>query len=100
VKLCTKTTSLCFSTLSLRRSEKPAKELIVPPEGYLVRAGGGGTEGAMRAEAMSKLGIFGWALFGGGKGEREKVVGWLLDEREAVATGLSVLDSLVLIDDE
>jgi glutathione synthase len=88
-----------------------AMELIVPPEGtsnYLIRAGGGGTstEGvAVRAEVVSELGIFGWALFGGQGEVREKEVGWLVrtkgkhDNEGGVAAGFSVLDSLVLIDE-
>jgi len=86
-----------------------AMELIVPPEGtsnYLVRAGGGGG-GAVRTEVVSELGIFGWALFGAGKGEaKEKEVGWLvrtkgkLDNEGGVAAGFSVLDSIVLIVDD
>ncbi|RPD66201.1 glutathione synthase [Lentinus tigrinus ALCF2SS1-7] len=84
-----------------------AMELIKTPEGlgnYLVRAGSG-TEGAVKAEVVSELGIFGWALFGGPeKSIEEKEVGWLLrtkgkDSNEGgVAAGFSVLDSLVLVD--
>ena len=84
-----------------------AMELIVPPEGsgsYLVRAGGGG-EGAVKTDVVSELGIFGWALFGPRSvGVKEKEVGWLVrtkgkDSNEGgVATGFSVLDSLVLVD--
>ncbi|KAF5360179.1 hypothetical protein D9758_011332 [Tetrapyrgos nigripes] len=87
-----------------------AMELIAPPKGmknYLIRAGGG--ESLVEMEVMSELGIFGWALFGDGVGEsegkvREKEVGWLVrtkgkDSNEGgVATGFSVLDSLVLVD--
>ncbi|TFY65911.1 hypothetical protein EVG20_g5174 [Dentipellis fragilis] len=60
-----------------------AMELIKPPRrvsGYLVRAGGG-EAGVMRAEVVSELGIFGWALFGGeGKDGvvKEEEVGWLV----------------------
>ncbi|TFY58244.1 hypothetical protein EVJ58_g6541 [Rhodofomes roseus] len=85
-----------------------AMELIAAPEGlgnYLVRAGGG-TEGAVKAEVISELGIFGWALFGGADGRvKEKEIGWLLrtkgkDSNEGgVAAGFSVLDSVLLIDD-
>ncbi|PCH40544.1 glutathione synthase [Wolfiporia cocos MD-104 SS10] len=84
-----------------------AMELIVPPEGlgnYLVRAGGG-TDGAVKADVVSELGIFGWALFGGQDSEvREKEIGWLVrtkgkDSNEGgVAAGFSVLDSIVLVD--
>lgn len=84
-----------------------AMELIRTPQGlgnYLVRAGGG-SESAVKAEVISELGIFGWALFGGADGQvREKEVGWLVrtkgkDSNEGgVAAGFSVLDSIVLID--
>jgi len=84
-----------------------AMELIAAPEGmgnYLVRAGGG-TDSAVKAEVVSELGIFGWALFGGKDGAvKEKEVGWLLrtkgkDSNEGgVAAGFSVLDSVVLVD--
>ncbi|KAH9946065.1 glutathione synthase [Epithele typhae] len=83
-----------------------AMELIQTPSGlgnYLVRAGSG-TEGAVKAEVISELGIFGWALFGGpSESVQEKQVGWLLrtktkDSNEGgVAAGFSVLDSLVLV---
>lgn len=88
-----------------------AMELIVPPEGtgnYLVRAGGTGAEsqGAVRTEVVSELGIFGWALFGTPHlGVIEKDAGWLIrtkgkDSNEGgVATGFSVLDSLLLVDE-
>jgi len=85
-----------------------AMELIVPPQGtgnYLIRAGGG-KGSAIRTEVVSELGIFGWALFGGAQGEvKEKEIGWLVrtkgkDSNEGgVATGFSVLDSLLLVDD-
>jgi glutathione synthase len=81
-----------------------AMELIVPPEGtggYLVRAGGE----TVRVDVVSELGIFGWALFGGADGAvEEKEVGWLVrtkgkDSNEGgVATGFSVLDSILLVD--
>ena len=79
-----------------------AMELIVPPEGaknYLIRAGG---TGSVETEVVSELGIFGWSLFGPDQVE-EKQVGWLVrtkgkDSNEGgVATGFSVLDSIVLI---
>ncbi|KAL1733458.1 glutathione synthase [Schizophyllum commune] len=82
-----------------------AMELIEPPAGagnYLVRSGGGP---AVRAEVVSELGIFGWSLFGGGKVEEEREVGWLLrtkgkDSNEGgVAAGFSVLDSVLLVGD-
>ncbi|KAJ7747960.1 hypothetical protein DFH07DRAFT_923715 [Mycena maculata] len=82
-----------------------AMELIVPPAGtgnYLVRAG----SDAEKVDVVSELGIFGWALFGGQHGGvQEKEVGWLVrtkgkDSNEGgVATGFSVLDSLLLVDD-
>lgn len=84
-----------------------AMRLIAAPEGlgnYLVRAGGG-TEGAVKSDVISELGIFGWALFGGAEGKvEEKEVGWLVrtkgkDSNEGgVAAGFSVLDSIVLVD--
>lgn len=85
-----------------------AMELIVPPEGvrnYLVRADG---TGSVRTEVVSELGVFGWALFGGEGGSvvEEKEVGWLLrtkgkDSNEGgVATGFSVLDSVLLVDNQ
>ena len=84
-----------------------AMRLIAAPRGlgsYLVRAGGG-TKGAVKAEVISELGIFGWALFGGpDRKVEEKEVGWLVrtkgkDSNEGgVAAGFSVLDSIVLVD--
>jgi glutathione synthase len=79
-----------------------AMELIVPPENtgnYLVRA----DSAAVRADVVSELGIFGWALFGAGE-ISEKEVGWLMrtkgkDSNEGgVASGFSVLDSILLVD--
>ncbi|KAF9232322.1 glutathione synthase [Melanogaster broomeanus] len=89
-----------------------AMELIVPPAGvggYLVRAGGangGGDAGAVRAETVSELGVFGWALFGkeGIVKERGEGVGWLMRTKGVesnegdVAAGFSVLDLVVLVD--
>lgn len=85
-----------------------AMELIAAPEGlgnFLVRAGGG-TDSAVKTDVVSELGIFGWALLSGKDGAvREKEVGWLVrtkgkDSNEGgVATGFSVLDSLLLVDD-
>jgi len=84
-----------------------AMRLIAAPKGlgnYLVRAGGG-TNGAVKTNVVSELGIFGWALFGGEDGEvQEKEAGWLVrtkgeDSNEGgVAAGFSVLDSVVLVD--
>jgi len=83
-----------------------AMELIRPPEGvenWLVRAGGG-TDGRVRGDVVSELGIFGWALFGGGGAVKEKDAGWLVrtkgreSDEGGVAVGFSVLDSLVLTD--
>lgn len=81
-----------------------AMELIHPPEGtqnYLVRAG----QALVKAEVVSELGIFGWALFGGDTEIRTgKDVGWLVrtkgkdSDEGGVATGFSVLDSIVLVD--
>ncbi|KAF8993507.1 hypothetical protein BDQ17DRAFT_1368246 [Cyathus striatus] len=87
-----------------------AMELIQVPEGfgnYLIRAGSTGeeTQNALKTEVVSELGIFGWALFGGATKEvQEREVGWLVrtkgkDSNEGgVATGFSVLDSLLLVD--
>jgi glutathione synthetase len=110
---------------SLDKSERQAwiaMELIEPPEGlggYLVRAPGpeqqrkeqeaGDSKGdvqkdkIVRADVVSELGIFGWALFGNNKLEGEKEVGWLVrtkgkeSDEGGVATGFSVLDSVVLV---
>ncbi|KAF9220257.1 glutathione synthase [Gyrodon lividus] len=94
-----------------------AMELIVPPAGvggYLVRAGGTGGGGSasaawekiVRAETVSELGVFGWALFAkeGIVKERGDGVGWLMrtkgveSNEGGVAAGFSVLDSVVLVD--
>ncbi|TFL02602.1 glutathione synthase [Pterulicium gracile] len=93
-----------------------AMELIEPPEGlggYLVRAAGPEqqrrehegeqADKVVRADVVSELGIFGWALFGLGKVNRDEEVGWLVrtkgkdSDEGGVATGFSVLDSLVLV---
>ncbi|KIJ45949.1 hypothetical protein M422DRAFT_165874 [Sphaerobolus stellatus SS14] len=82
-----------------------AMELIRPPEGihnWLVRAGGG-SAGRVKADVVSELGIFGWALFGEGP-TVQKDAGWLVrtkgreSNEGGVAVGFSVLDSLVLLD--
>ncbi|KAJ7276425.1 hypothetical protein B0H12DRAFT_1085349 [Mycena haematopus] len=93
----------------LERQAWIAMELIVPPEGtgnYLVRAGSEGVQSAVKVDVVSELGIFGWALFGGpNHNVEEKEVGWLVrtkgkDSNEGgVATGFSVLDSLLLVSD-
>ncbi|KAI0072192.1 glutathione synthase [Panus rudis PR-1116 ss-1] len=88
-----------------------AMKLIETPQGlgnYLVRAGGGGSagtsEGAVKTEVISELGIFGWALFGDGDVKGEKEAGWLVrtkgkeSNEGGVAAGFSVLDSIVLVD--
>jgi glutathione synthase len=88
-----------------------AMRLIQPPQcgNYLVRVGSTEVDSdvhkPVKAATVSELGIFGWALFGGVDG--------LVDEREmgilvrtkgeennegGVATGFSVLDSLLLVD--
>ncbi|EPQ54873.1 glutathione synthase [Gloeophyllum trabeum ATCC 11539] len=80
-------------------------ELIVPPQGlgnYLVRSGGG----HVKAEVVSELGIFGWALFGGEERKvvKEEEAGWLVrtkgreNDEGGVAAGFSVLDSILLVD--
>ncbi|KAG6902416.1 hypothetical protein C0995_000342 [Termitomyces sp. Mi166 len=83
-----------------------AMELIVPPTGtgnYLVRAGGG-NQAPVKVEVVSELGIFGWALFGTHVDIRQKEVGWLVrtkgkdSDEGGVATGFSVLDSVLLVD--
>ena len=83
-----------------------AMKLIRPPRGvggYLVQAGSGG-RGIVRSDVVSELGIFGWSLFGNGKVNEEKAVGWLVRtkgegvDEGGVATGFSVLDSVVLVD--
>ncbi len=87
-----------------------AMELIRPPENagnYLIRAGGTNSQSQtpVKTDVVSELGIFGWALFGGpDKHVEEKEAGWLVrtkgkDSNEGgVATGFSVLDSLLLVD--
>ena len=76
-----------------------------PPQGsYLVRAGAG-ADTAVRAEVVSELGVFGWALFGSASGAvTQKEAGWLVrtkgkvSDEGGVAAGFSVLDSIVLVD--
>jgi len=85
-----------------------AMELIETPKGvnnYLVRAGSG-SQGAIKTETISELGIFGWALFGpGAKEVKHEEAGWLVrtkgtnSDEGGVATGFSVLDSLLLVDE-
>lgn len=87
-----------------------AMELIMPPDtgNYLIRAGAAEskeTQAPVKTEVVSELGIFGWSLFGGSsKSVEEKQAGWLLrtkgkeSNEGGVATGFSVLDSLLLID--
>ena len=97
---------------SLPPSERQAwiaMQLIHPPDtgNYLIRAGATDSQSQMpiKAETVSELGIFGWALFGGDEKQiEEREVGWLVrtkgkDSNEGgVATGFSVLDSLLLVD--
>lgn len=85
-----------------------AMELIETPKGvsnYLVRAGSG-PRGVVRAETISELGIFGWALFGPGAEKiKHEEAGWLVrtkgkdSDEGGVAVGFSVLDSLLLVDE-
>jgi glutathione synthetase len=86
-----------------------AMELIMPPDtgNYLIRArtAESETQAPVKTEVVSELGIYGWSLFGGpSKSVEEKQVGWLLrtkgkeSNEGGVATGFSVLDSLLLID--
>ncbi|THH08983.1 hypothetical protein EW145_g2339 [Phellinidium pouzarii] len=94
----------------LSREERAAwiaMALIEPPEsvgGYLVRAGGADT-GAKKADVVSELGVFGWALFSGREaGVEERTGGWLVrtkgreSDEGGVAVGFSVLDSVLLVD--
>ncbi|TFK74734.1 glutathione synthase [Pluteus cervinus] len=91
-----------------------AMELISPPQGiqgYLIRSGSSSASGdtqhaPVKTEVISELGIFGWALFGFEDGHvDEKEVGWLVrtkgreSNEGGVATGFSVLDSIVLVDE-
>ena len=91
----------------VERSGWIAMRLIVAPEGmgnYLLRADNGDGGRVVKAEVVSELGIFGWALFGHGEVVDEKTVGWLLrtkakdSDEGGVATGFSVIDSVVLVD--
>ena len=88
-----------------------AMELIKPPAdtgNYLIRARVAELEtqqAPVKTDVVSELGIFGWALFGGPlKNVEEKAVGWLVrtkgkeSNEGGVATGFSVLDSLLLVD--
>ena len=87
-----------------------AMELILPPTAgnYLIRARAAEsseTQAPVKTEVISELGIYGWSLFGGcSRSVEEKQVGWLLrtkgkeSNEGGVATGFSVLDSLLLID--
>jgi len=87
-----------------------AMELIIPPDNtgnYLIRARVAESESQapVKTEVVSELGILGWALFGGpSKSVEEKQVGWLVrtkgkeSNEGGVATGFSVLDSLLLVD--
>ncbi|KAG7097431.1 hypothetical protein E1B28_004775 [Marasmius oreades] len=96
-----------------------AMEIIHTPPGiggYLVRSPPPGSsqeeieagKGGAQAEIISELGIFGYSLFGLVEGKKtikgEETVGWLVrtkgkeSNEGGVATGFSVLDSLVLID--
>lgn len=97
---------------TLPAEERPAwvaMKLILPPQGaanYLLRAAGPNSDGSpVRANVVSELGILGWALFGNPENPlQEKDVGWLVRTKGAdsneggVATGFSVLDSLLQID--
>lgn len=91
-----------------------AMQLIVTPDSvgnYLIRAGSASdsseSQTPVKTDVISELGIFGWSLFGrnGHDSEvKEDTVGWLVrtkgkDSNEGgVATGFSVLDSLLLVD--
>lgn len=92
----------------IEREAWVAMELIETPkdaENYLVRAGSG-SQGAFKTETISELGIFGWALFGpSAKNIKHEEVGWLVrtkgreSDEGGIATGFSVLDSLLLVDE-
>ena len=82
-----------------------AMELIRPPRSvraYLIRFGAG----RVSARVMSELGVFGWALFGEGREVREEQAGRLVwtkaddVDEGGVATGFSVLDSVLLVDSQ
>jgi glutathione synthetase len=91
-----------------------AMQLIVTPAdvgSYLIRAGSttssSDSQTPVKTNVISELGIFGWSIFGkeGGQSNvREDTIGWLVrtkgtDSNEGgVATGFSVLDSLLLVD--
>ena len=89
-----------------------AMELIEPPKdagNYLIRArvAESDSQAVTRTDVVSELGIYGWALFGGdgpSKSVEEKQVGWLVrtkgkeNNEGGVASGFSVLDSLLLVD--
>ena len=88
-----------------------AMELIKPPTdtgNYLIRARVAESEtqkAPVKTDVVSELGIFGCALFGGPlKNLEEKAMGWLVrtkgkeSNEGGVATGFSVLDSLLLVD--
>ncbi|QRV92085.1 glutathione synthase, ATP-binding domain protein [Ceratobasidium sp. AG-Ba] len=82
-----------------------AMELIRPPlsgsGNYLV---GAGSATALKKEAVSELGVFGWSLFGGSdQSVQESTVGYLVrtkgreSDEGGVAVGYSVIDSVVLV---
>ncbi|KAF9450553.1 hypothetical protein P691DRAFT_788998 [Macrolepiota fuliginosa MF-IS2] len=91
-----------------------AMQLIVTPANvgnYLIRAGStsGSSESQMpvKTDVISELGIFGWSLFGKDgvdSSVKEETVGWLVrtkgteSNEGGVATGFSVLDSILLVD--
>lgn len=79
-----------------------AMELINVPHStnWLVKSGEGV---ASHKDVVSELGIYGWALFGGGTPLQEAEAGWLVRTKSSdsdeggVAVGFSVLDSVVLV---
>lgn len=91
-----------------------AMQLIVTPANmgnYLIRAGdtsgSSKSQAPVRTDVISELGIFGWSLFGKSAGDiavMEDTVGWLVrtkgteSNEGGVATGFSVLDSVLLLD--
>jgi glutathione synthase len=84
-------------------------ELINVPENmgnYLLRAGATNSQDQtpIKTTVVSELGIFGWVLFDGSKKHiNQQDVGWLVrtkgkeSNEGGVATGFSVLDSLLLV---
>ncbi len=90
-----------------------AMQLIVTPTNlgnYLIRAGSASepseSHTPVKTDVISELGIFGWSLFGRDEvlDVKEDTIGWLVrtkgteSNEGGVATGFSVLDSILLVD--